>query len=367
MAKISKEKARSLIVGSKNEPSIDPENYNLSLANALNYYNNTLSLSDYKNSALDFADSIGKDVARAIPEFEFRGIGAVCRLILREEPVKVEHIQQVVDKLSKIQDTYLSRKQPVEVPVAVPVVEVKKENPQLVDFLASIEDVVDSIILTTKYEVNLDEITKQFTKAEFSKSESKAIIVFIDKKSREYGRVVLEFTDEQYKEAYQNVPVSRIKKVIKFLTELSDYVTKILSESKKAVTISKKKDKPALVQVKNIEYCLEWDGIKGLHPKEAIGASEIWLFDTETRDLSVLRVETGLKIAAEGASFRNIDADKSIKKKLRKPEDVLNSFLNGVDSKTKKAFKEIFDQIKTTESKTSGRMNDKRLILHVFK
>lgn len=358
-------------MGSSFEPTIDLDNYNISLSAALNYYNDTLTLAEYKTSALDFADSIGKSVPKSIPEFDFRSIGAVCRLIMREQPIKAEHIQQIVDKLAQLTTKHqeiVSVKQESK-----PVVQkIKEDSVEFQEFMAELEDVfIDAIIHKWKNIQEIEYFVTKFAKNQFSRDEISRINSFLTKKYVDLTKVYDEYksnsTCEQFKEAWKNIPSTRIKKAMAEITELQNALTNIVKVEKKVKFTAKKKEKPALSQVKNIQFAKNYENYEGLHPKSVIGSTEVWIFDTETRDLTVLRAIQGTKFEAEGQSFRNIDQDKSYKKKLRKPVEQLNSFINCVENKTKKLYKELFEAIKSTEQKGTGRMSETRMILHVFK
>lgn len=369
--KHTKESARKQIIGSKEEPIIDLENYNISLALALNFYNNTLTPAEYKSSALDFADSIGKPVSKSIPEFEFRSIGAVCRLILREQPIKVEHIQQVVDKLNLIVKNNLEREPKPEIKI-IPVSKPKEYRAELTDFLAEIEDnLIDAIIHKINTLQTVDYYVSKYAQNQFVRDEISQINNLLSKKTTELTKVYNEMksksTCQQFNEVWKDIPSTRIKKALAELELLKAGIQNLVKVEQKTKFVAKKKEKPALAQVKNIQYTKKYENIEGLHPKSVIGATEVWIFDTETRDLHVLRAIQGTKFEADGQSFKNVDDSKSIKKKLRKPIEQLNSFINCVENRTRKLYKEIFDEIKSTEQKTSGRMNEHRIILHVFK
>lgn len=370
--KHTKESARQLLVGSKDEPVIDLENYNISLANALNYYNNTLTLAEYKTSALDFADSIGKPVPKAIPEFDFRGIGAVCRLIMREQPIKAEHIQQIVDKLALIVKNYEAKLPPKEEVKVAPAQKPKEYREELATFLAELEDcLIDATIHKWKTLQPVEYFVSKYAQQQFDNKETSQITIFLNRKNTEltkvYDEIKSKSTCQQFNEAWKDIPATRVKKAVTDLLLVKEGIINLTKVEQKSKFVAKKKEKPALAQVKNIQYTKKYENIDGLHPKTVVGASEVWIFDTETRDLHVLRAIQGTKFEADGQSFKNVDDTKSTKKKLRKPIEQLNSFINCVENRTRKLYKEIFDEIKSTEQKTSGRMNEHRIILHVFK
>ena len=74
-----------------------------------------------------------------------------------------------------------------------------------------------------------------------------------------------------------------------------------------------------------------------------------------------------MKLNASGMTFGNLDESKTVRKKLRKPEEQLHTFMNGLETKTKKSFNSIFSEIKTTEQSASGRMSANKIIIQIFK
>jgi hypothetical protein len=363
--KITKQKANEILMGgSKVEPTIDMTNYNSSMSKALMYYNFSYSFSDYKDAALEYAASIGLDISRAIPEYQFRSIGAVCRLILRDCTLRVDDIQRTIDKLLQIQDEYDKSKSSsiIDIDLTPP----KVIDYDVVNYCNLIEDdLIDSIL--KRKDVDSNKYISEFTSKEFNKKQSKEIVEFIKKKSEYYLGVHKSFKEgcEQTKESFDGIPSIRIKTVHNTLESILIGISSVQVEVKKTVT-RRKKEIPPMVQCKDMPYAKTWDKLEGLHPSVAIGCSEIWVWDFEKRDVHVMRVLKDFKFSAKGYTYLNIDEERSFKKKLRKPEDVYN-FTNTLEDPTKKTMLATFNSIKTTEQKTSGRMNETKVIIKVFK
>jgi hypothetical protein len=365
--KISKQKANDILMGgSIAEPTIDINNYNNSMSKALMYYNNSYSLSDYKNACLEYAVIIGMDISKAIPEYNFRSIGAVCRLILRDCTLRADDIQRAIDKLTQIQTEYEKSKTSNTFVLELP--PIIKIDYHVVDYVNSIEDVlIDSILKGTR-DVDVTKYIAQFTTNEYSKTQSKEISKFIKSKLDYYNDVykLIKEGCEDTKESFGTIPSIRIKNVSKALDSLLAGINTVQIAEKVVKQVRKKKETPALVQVKDIPYLKTWESLEGLHPSTVIGCSEIWVWDTEKRDVHVMRVLKDFKFTAKGQTFLNIDEEKSFKKKLRKPEDVY-LFTNTLEDPTKKTMLATFNTIKTTQQKTSGRMSSNKLILKAFK
>ena len=113
-------------------------------------------------------------------------------------------------------------------------------------------------------------------------------------------------------------------------------------------------------------YISKFNDINCVLPSTVINSSEVWIFDTEKRDIIVLRALKDLKFTAKSITFNNIDENKSFKKKLRNIDDIY-LFTNTLESPTKKSLNNTFNSIKTTQQIASGRMNSNRIIIKVFK
>lgn len=367
MAKtISKEKANDILMGSdRNEPIIKIDNYNHSISMALNFYNNLYSLSDYKEATLEYAASIGLSMNRAIPEYQFRRVGAICRLITRNCDIRVEDIQKNLDKLKQIQKEYVdSKKEDIVVSNVIPI---KQIDYLVVNYLNDIDDKLIIAILNNK-DYNLQEYISTFTTNQYSKSQSKEITNFINSKIAYIDNVhnALKEGCEQTKEAFNLIPSTRVKSVSKALKLLLEGISNIQHKEFVVKQVRKKKELSPLIQTKGMLYCSKLNDIDCILPSKAIGASEVWIYDFEKRDIIVLRALKDLKFTASGMTFNNVDETKSFKKKLRKPEDIY-LFTNTLEAPTKKSLNNTFNSIKTTQQKSSGRMNKDRIIIKVFK
>ena len=125
----------------------------------------------------------------------------------------------------------------------------------------------------------------------------------------------------------------------------------------KAVSKDKLVDK-LMFQVNDSEL-----GIASINPAEIIDASEVWVYNTKNRKLGVYRVG-GLApgLTVKGTTIKDFDVSKSVQKTLRKPPEQIKSFTGNARTKYQKSF----DEIKTTDTKLNGRLNETTIILKAF-
>lgn len=343
------------------EPIIDSDNYNISLSVALNYYNEQYQLSDYKNNAIDYAYSIGINIPRSTPEQEFRNIGAVCRLLLRNQFISIKHINFVLDVLNTLKDKKGTQSSEI---VETPQVSRKKPVDNTEIFLGWLDDLVVEYILTlTKKDISINDIRIKYSNYTFNKTESKKIVDWVDSKIKSYTSDYTDYNkNEELKEAYGEFTRPMLKKLCTLLTEFKETLAIVVTNTPKRVqkTI---KQKPATILVSKMSYVKDHGTIKGLHPKDVVGKKIVFIFDTDTRDFIVL-YSTASKFSASGMSFTNLDEAKCVKKKIRKPDEFFTAL--GMMQKTKEELLSLFNSIKTTQQKSTPRINETKLILGAF-
>jgi hypothetical protein len=362
---VNKKETKERLLGSnKLEPETSNLDYNHTLSVALLHYNSHYSLADYKEASLEYATSINLNMNRGIAEHLFRPTGAVSRLILRNCYIRPEDIQRNIEKLKQIQSDYDKTKLP---DIITNVIQIKQLDYLVINFLNDIEDnLIDNILNNKSYKT--EEYVKTYTTNEYSKFQSKEIISFINNKISYYDDVykLLKGGCEQTKESFALTPSTRIKSVSKELKIVLDDILNVQHKEVVVKQVRAKKELSPLLQTSKMPYLKVWDKIEGLLPQAVIGCSEVWLFDTEKRDIIVLRALKDLKMNAKGFTFGNVDESKSFKKKLRKIED-LYLFTNTLETPTKKSLLATLNSIKTTEQVASGRMNEFKIILKGFK
>tara|TARA_R110000744_G_scaffold239382_1_gene356811 strand:- start:1067 stop:1552 length:486 start_codon:yes stop_codon:yes gene_type:complete len=158
---------------------------------------------------------------------------------------------------------------------------------------------------------------------------------------------------------------AQVKKFVEFLSSIiNDCDT--WSSNQKTVRKTRIK-KPASVekQVARIKYAKENKELKlvSINPALIVGCKQLWVFNTKYRTLQRYDAlgPTGLSI--KGTSIKGYDEDLSVRKKLRKPEQVLPRLLDG----GKLILRKLMDEISSKPSKPNGRINGETILLRVVK
>jgi hypothetical protein len=169
--------------------------------------------------------------------------------------------------------------------------------------------------------------------------------------------------DPDLVEAYKRWRKPVLKIMGLFLKRIIDHMTEVDSAGQAIRKPRKKKVKPASVLVSKMNYCASSDTLKSIDPKEIIGASQLWVFNIKTRNLSVYHAVGHSGLSVRGTTIIGFDTDASITKKLRKPETVIKPLLEG----GKIYLRKIMENIKTSEQKATGRINADTILLRVLK
>lgn len=173
----------------------------------------------------------------------------------------------------------------------------------------------------------------------------------------------LKGKDPELVEAYKGWRKPVLKVMALFIKRIIDHLDNSIEAQKTIRKPRAKKVKPASVLVAKMKYLDESKEYgKSVDPKDIVGASQVWVFNTKYRNLSVLNAAgSGLTVA--GSSIKGFDDKTSITKKLRKPEPVLKQVKEG----GKIVLRKVMDGVKCKASTANGRMNAETIIVRVVK
>jgi hypothetical protein len=176
---------------------------------------------------------------------------------------------------------------------------------------------------------------------------------------------VLNTTDPVIKEGYSNFKKTELKKLVAFCDQVILDVNKISGESVKSRKPRKRKTKTAEQLTSKVKVCQEFKelNLTSVDVKSIIGVMQLWVFNTKTRKLGVYNASDAGGLSIKGSSIQNFSEDKSIQKKLRKPEITLPEILKGC----KVFLRNAIDDIKAVAAPLSGRLNEDTILLRVSK
>ena len=103
--------------------------------------------------------------------------------------------------------------------------------------------------------------------------------------------------------------------------------------------------------------------LASINPIDILEASELWVYNTKTRKLGKYVAEPHATLQVKGTTILYFDEKQSIQKTLRKPAQQLAEF----NKAGKVVLRKFMDDIKTTDTKLNGRVNDQTILLKVAK
>ena len=176
---------------------------------------------------------------------------------------------------------------------------------------------------------------------------------------------LVAWDDPDLKEAYSHFNIKMRKGFLAFFEKINSACDTLIETGK----AQRKPRKPKAISREKLVSKLKYKindsdlGIGSINPVEIIDASEVWVFNTKNRKLGVYKkATTSLGLTVKGTSIKDFSDTVSWQKTLRKPAEQLKAFKG--NAKTK--FQSEFDNIKATEVKLNGRMNEHILILKAF-
>lgn len=169
--------------------------------------------------------------------------------------------------------------------------------------------------------------------------------------------------DEQLKEGYGHRSKKEWKKLIDFLTEVTNACTMLMEESKVNRKPRAKKAQSKDKLVAKLKYMKTFEALKlvSINPTDIIGSKELWVYNTKTRKLGKYVAQAYQELGIKGTTITNFSETESVCKTLRKPEDKLKEF----KSAGKVALRKFLDDINATDTKLNGRINEEIVLLKV--
>ena len=176
---------------------------------------------------------------------------------------------------------------------------------------------------------------------------------------------VLEGEDEQLVEGYSHLSKAQLKQCVKFcetvLADCSSYISIKKVErkprAKKAISPERQSSK-----FKYLKEFVEL-GLKSENPAKLVNASEAWLYDSVKRKLIHVMADAHLgTFTVKGSAIIAFDALTTVQKTLRKPAEQIKAVMSG----GKPAMRKSFGDIKSTETKFTGRGNENMIILKAW-
>jgi len=174
-------------------------------------------------------------------------------------------------------------------------------------------------------------------------------------------RELVEDKTPELVESYQFLKIPQHKKYLDFVNSLIDDANSYATGQKKVRVKCKVSFEKIVSKLKYKEFDADLK-ISSIDPIVIPQSEILFVFNTKYRDLFIYQAKDGEKFSVKGTTLQNFDEDKSFKKKIRKPEDVLNSVLKTTKLRAIRAFGEI----KTKPGIATGRINGECILLRAI-
>lgn len=355
---------QSMAIINGREPLVTKENYKEELGRALNWYNFNWEEKDYRKSAEQYVirHLKMKDASYALSKAQFlevRSIGVIGRLVEREQHVDLDTLQNIFTRLEELKKKYIKpRAAPTKATgAAIPTPSIQE---RILDSARNLAGDVEGAI--DEYLVNGTEFSmKAFLLGnQVSGVVAKKIGSFFEGRVKELDEAI-SGKDPQLKEGYSNYTKRGLK-------QYADFMRQIVADCNQQVVSAKvqrkpkaRKVKPPAQLVKKMVYMKEFTPLKlkSIPAEKIVGASELWVYNTESRKLIVYYGADGGFLSVSGMSITNYDVTKSEVKTLRKPED----FFKGLTTMGKRAMANAWKAVKAKTSSPRARINEEMVLL----
>jgi hypothetical protein len=223
------------------------------------------------------------------------------------------------------------------------------------------------------------DFTAHFTKHEVTQAHARKIMSFYQGEIEEAKLVlnmptaaaVAKIKDPKEKDLAEQLREGYAHRTKKQSQTWLDALTALVSACDHSINKSKAVRKPRVKKpvskekiVAKVKYCVSDDKYKlvSMKPIDILDSKEVWVFNNKTRKLGryIAAADAGV-LGIKGSAIIGFDETLSIQKTLRKPEETLKEFKAASKIKLKK----FLDEIKTTDTKLNGRLNEETLILKV--
>lgn len=351
-----------------------PEEFDHQLRKSLAYYNyyyNTKDLKKFliqwlreysdKNKTFDKAtiDKFAKVSDSLIP---FTAC-AVIKAHTKGMPLQEQHISYLIATIKKVlqsaKDEVVEEKTDTKTPtVKAPTIQ-DRLNEKMSELIGEIEGYYDEVQSgTTKFKAYDFFVTNNVPQAQLGKFER-----IFEKRKAEIEEAQTK-KDEQLVEAYSHLKSADIKRILAFIDDFLGAVAQYRGVKKATKKASVRKPPAKEKLVAKLKY-LKNDAVLKLvsiNPVDIIGATMLWVYNTKTRKIGCYHAEDmGGALNVKGTTIIGFDENKSTQKTLRKPDQQIKEFLTA----SKVELRKFLTNIKATEIKLNGRINEDTILLKV--
>jgi len=349
------------------EPEVHAGSTQAELAQAYNWFNYFYTSDDAKAFTISYLKSIKYDkhvIAKlgAVKSIDLHNIGWNCRLAENGStlPPKLwTNIEQRIKFLAKevLEVSENEEDQPQKNVVSIQ----DRIAGRASDLIGELEEETD--VFFTEGVIQFD-VKKWSLEKGIKPQIAKRIAEHFRPQYEEIAEA-LEGKDADLVEAYKRWRKPVLKVLGLFIKRIVDRMVEIESAGNATRKPRAKKIKPAHVLVSKLQFLPEFKelNITSIDPKGIINASQLWVYNPKTRNLSVYHAVGRSGLSVRGTTITGYDTDASITKKIRKPEQVIPQLMIA----GKVDLRNLMKNLTTTENKANGRINKDTTLLRIIK
>lgn len=352
--------------------AVKPEEYRKNVLETLRHYGYFYEKKSYVSWSQEWIKAYRPNDLKAFKACEDWRTSPTLASLMKMELMGAELDLSAKDFMNDSVDDIVSRGQHIidnkvqEVEEEKP--EVKKKNPsellkeKTLNIMGEIEGFVDEHLDGT-----LDKKFSLYTHLktiDAAAQTARDIVKYYKEVEAELTELIVDKTADLV-EAYDHLTAKEQKSLLKLITTFVDDAEKYVLSKKANRKPRVKKATPATKQVAKVIYqkeCADFK-ISSTSPAYIVGATEVYLFNTKTRVMKYLVTDNSNGFTVSGTTVKNYDTELSFKKKLRKPEEMIDAINKTTKLRALKALKAL----KTKASSTDGRINADTIILKVNK
>jgi hypothetical protein len=355
---------------------MDDAEFDHHLRQSFYYYNYYFSVKDCAKDVFKWARDEGKLKPDVLKRFEKSALAwfpmTACSIIRahkvgmplreRERTYLLKCVNDTVEKTrQEYNESVAVAKAEAKSPAAKPLTIQDRIAEKMTSVIAEIDAEVDNVFACKAAEIKIYDhlVISKVPQAQIGKIRAR------------YQRQIDEITmavegkDVQLKEGYAHIVKDKkaLKRIgdfyVKLLADLDSYTH--VKKVQKKVRVKKAPSKEKLIA--KVKYAKENKELKiiSASPADIIGAAAVWVYNAKLRKLGRYVASEHNVLGIKGTSITNYDEFKSVAKTLRKPAEQLKEFAKA----GKVVLRTFLKDIRATETRLNGRLNEDILILKV--
>lgn len=166
---------------------------------------------------------------------------------------------------------------------------------------------------------------------------------------------------EEAPEYFAKDKIRPMKKFLNAVKKQLDTVVQVVRQQRVRKVAPKKINPVKMVSKMPYKKKDEELALESLRPEVLIGAKQAVVYNTEYRFLMYFKAASDDGFMVTGSTLKNYDLEKSVFKKIRKPEDMVKS----IKGLTLAAIRKFLDTVNGKEFACKGRFNENTMILKV--